>query len=296
MHNFKDWMAFALERVNLVAGDFLPEVSLPPHQFNESLHYTMGNPGKRLRSALVYMCGNAVHASIEACDYPALAVELIHTYSLVHDDLPAMDDDDIRRSKPACHIAFNEATAILCGDGLQALAFEALSTKTEALSAQTQLHMIQSLSRACGPSGMCKGQALDMEWTKQALDLSQLEHVHRFKTGALIASACQMGAYAGGHHDSPEAKALFEYGQWLGFAFQVQDDILDVSSSTEVLGKPQGSDAELGKTTYPSLLGLEKAKEKAVALSSKAKLALEPLGERAQALHELADYIVDRVA
>ncbi|HYF97841.1 MAG TPA: farnesyl diphosphate synthase [Coxiellaceae bacterium] len=230
-------------------------------QLNEALRYSVLNGGKRIRPLLVYATGLDLQAKAEALDSAALAIELAHCYSLIHDDLPAMDDDDLRRGKPTCHKAFDEATAILSGDALQSLAFEILSTSNSYLKAETQLAMTTALAKAIGPQGMAAGQMLDLQAEQQELTLSELERIHRLKTGALI-SACLELAGLVANCNSQALNNLKQIGFHLGLAFQIQDDILDVEGKTEILGKTAGSDQALHKSTYPKLLGLEKAKLK----------------------------------
>jgi geranylgeranyl diphosphate synthase type II len=222
-------------------------------------------------------------------------VELIHAYSLVHDDLPAMDDDDLRRGQPTTHIAFDEACAILAGDGLQALAFEVLAeARLNPQDAETRLAMVTALARAAGSAGMVGGQAIDLEAVGRRIDQAALETMHRHKTGALIEASVRLGALASGQADAERLEALARYAGAIGLAFQVQDDILDVESDTATLGKTQGKDQAHDKPTYPALLGLEAAKAYALALRDQALAALEGFGEGAEPLRELARYIVER--
>lgn len=260
-----------------------------------AMRYSLFNGGKRVRPILAYAAALAVNPAIELDDIDpiACALECLHSYSLVHDDLPAMDDDDLRRGKPTCHIAFNEATAILAGDGLQTLAFELLLDT--AFPAATQVKIIRALAQASGAEGMVLGQAIDLAAVDQHLNLSQLETMHRHKTGALIRASVAMGALAGGASDVQLA-ALDDYAAAIGLAFQVQDDILDVTADTETLGKQQGADIARNKPTYVSLLGLEMAKNKANELHQQARTALEGFGPSADRLRQMADYIINRVS
>ena len=230
-------------------------------QLNEALRYSVLNGGKRIRPLLVYATGLDLQAKAEALDSAALAIELAHCYSLIHDDLPAMDDDDLRRGKPTCHKAFDEATAILSGDALQSLAFEILSTSNSYLKAETQLAMIDALAKAIGPQGMAAGQMLDLQAEQQELTLSELERIHSLKTGVLMSTCLELAGLVA-NCNSQVLDNLKQIGFHLGLAFQIQDDILDVASKTEILGKTVGSDQALHKSTYPKLLGLEKAKLK----------------------------------
>lgn len=266
----------------------------------EAMRYSVLGPGKRVRPALVYGAGEAVGADPGELDSPACAVELIHAYSLIHDDLPAMDDDDLRRGRPSCHRAFDEATAILAGDALQAHAFGRLASAESAVPPRRRLEMVATLARAAGLSGMVRGQAMDLAAVGQPdLSLETLESMHRHKTGALIAASVRLGALAAPAGSDEEALArkltgLQRYGTALGLAFQVQDDILDVTGSTEVMGKTSGADAERDKPTYVSLLGLEAARARVHALADEAVASLEPLGEGAWFLAALARYVVER--
>ncbi len=261
----------------------------------DAMNYSTVNGGKRVRPLLVYASAKAINsgfANDEALDYVAAAVECIHAYSLVHDDLPAMDDDDLRRGKPTCHIAFDEATAILAGDALQSLAFELLASAPN-IPAQRQLELIKTLAAAAGARGMVGGQAIDLASVNQTPELALLEAMHQLKTGALLRAAIRMGAqYAGA--DGRQLQQLDTFGRAIGLAFQVQDDILDLESSTEVLGKTQGADLARNKPTYPALMGLEAAKKHAQALYNEALTAIDNLDGDADRLRELAEFIVKR--
>ncbi|MCL5425758.1 MAG: (2E,6E)-farnesyl diphosphate synthase [Gammaproteobacteria bacterium] len=246
--------------------------------------------GKRLRPLLVYMAGRALGAEDDALDAPAAAIELIHAYSLIHDDLPAMDDDDLRRGQPTVHKAFDEASAILAGDALQALAFEVLAS-----SAHPRLSsLVHTLAVASGRDGMVAGQALDLEAVGGHPDVEALAHMHAHKTGALIVAAVRMGGLVAVDEDDPRLSALIRYARAIGLAFQIHDDILDVTGDTVTLGKTSGADAARAKPTYPSLLGLEGAQRKAHSLIDEAIAALAPLGERAAPLADLAHYMIER--
>jgi geranylgeranyl pyrophosphate synthase len=261
----------------------------------EAMRYSTLAGGKRVRPALVYASGEALGASLEILDCAAAAVELIHVYSLVHDDLPAMDNDDLRRGRPTCHRAFDEATAILTGDALQARAFEML-THAGAIPAAARLEMLRVLADAIGTRGMAGGQAIDLEAVKQPIDEAALERMHRQKTGALIQASVLLGAISAGVHHAAERAALAEFGAEIGLAFQIQDDILDVEGTTATLGKRAGADAVLVKPTYPSVLGLEIARARAQLRRDRAIAALEPLGERFVHLCEFAHFLVARVS
>jgi farnesyl diphosphate synthase len=228
-------------------------------------------------------------------DTPAAAVECIHAYSLIHDDLPAMDNDDLRRGQPTCHIAFDEATAILAGDSLQTLAFEILATGPLSEGGETyRIQMVRELAQASGAAGMCMGQALDLAAEGQDVTLQELETIHKHKTGALIRCAIRLGALAAGDKGAEILPQLNQYADAIGLAFQVQDDILDVTSDTETLGKPQGSDLELEKSTYPALLGLEGAKQKAQQLYQEALQALDAIPYNTDQLEVFARYVIER--
>jgi len=260
-----------------------------------AMRYSVMNGGKRVRPLLAYAACEALGAPAEQANGAACAVELIHAYSLVHDDLPAMDDDDLRRGQPTTHKAFDEACAILAGDGLQSLAFSALLDS--GLSPQAdgiRLAMVQALAKAAGPAGMVGGQAIDLGSVGLKLDQQALEFMHRHKTGALIEASVRLGALASARAEQAQLDALQVYAQAIGLAFQVQDDILDVESDTATLGKRQGADIARDKPTYPALLGLEAAKAYAIELRDQALIALQGFGETAEPLRALARYIVER--
>lgn len=260
-----------------------------------AMRYSVVNGGKRVRPLLAYAACEALGGEAERADGAACAVELIHAYSLVHDDLPAMDDDDLRRGQPTTHIAYDEACAILAGDGLQALAFEVIGNAgLNPQDAQTRLDMLMILARAAGSAGMVGGQAIDLESVGRKIDQAALETMHRHKTGALIEAAVQLGALASGRADAASLDALRRYAEAVGLAFQVQDDILDVESDTTTLGKTQGKDQAHDKPTYPALLGLDAAKTYALTLRDQALAALEGFGGSADPLRALARYIVER--
>ena len=260
-----------------------------------AMRYSVINGGKRIRPLLVYAACEALGGRNEQADGAACAVELIHAYSLVHDDLPAMDDDDLRRGLPTTHIAFDQAAAILAGDGLQALAFEVLADELRnPQAADTRLRMLSILALAAGPAGMVGGQAIDLGSVGHKLDQTALELMHRHKTGALIEASVSLGALASGQADSTALAALANYARAIGLAFQVQDDILDVESDTATLGKRQGADIARDKPTYPALLGLDAAKAYALELRDQALNALQGFDQRAEPLRALARFIVDR--
>ncbi|WP_060494740.1 (2E,6E)-farnesyl diphosphate synthase [Pseudomonas sp. NBRC 111140] len=260
-----------------------------------AMRYSVMNGGKRVRPLLAYAACEALGAPAEQANGAACAVELIHAYSLVHDDLPAMDDDDLRRGQPTTHKAFDEACAILAGDGLQSLAFSALLAPHLSPQADNiRLAMVQALAKAAGPAGMVGGQAIDLGSVGLKLDQQALEFMHRHKTGALIEASVRLGALASARAEQAQLDALQTYAQAIGLAFQVQDDILDVESDTATLGKRQGADIARDKPTYPALLGLEAAKAYAIELRDQALIALQGFGETAEPLRALARYIVER--
>lgn len=279
-------------RVDQVLSQCIAQSSIDP-TLQEAMRYSLFNGGKRIRPALVYMTQQLFSDSIAIADSAAAAIECIHSYSLVHDDLPAMDDDDLRRGKPTCHIAFDEATAILAGDALQCLAFE-LIANDEQLTAQTRIRLIQLLSSAAGHQGMVAGQAFDLRHVGQALTLEQLEAMHQHKTGALLRASVLMGAALSPEASADDVGMLDQYAQAIGLAFQVQDDILDIEGDSTTIGKPQGSDLEQDKPTYPALLGMQGAKAKLQQLHQQACSALQPFGSSADQLIALADFIVKR--
>lgn len=269
-----------------------------PHQDQplvQAMRYGLLLGGKRARPFLVYITGEMLGCSSATLDTPASAIECIHAYSLIHDDLPAMDDDELRRGQTTCHIKFDEATAILTGDALQTLAFTILaegelSTDGEA----NRIKMVQVLAQASGASGMCIGQALDLAAENRSVSLEELKDIHKNKTGALMKCAIRLGALAAGQKGVEILPQLDKYADAIGLAFQVQDDILDIIGDTETLGKPQGSDQELNKSTYPSLLGLDGAMKKAQTLLTEALQALDAIPYNTQLLEEFARYVIER--
>jgi geranylgeranyl pyrophosphate synthase len=264
-------------------------------RLQEAMRYSVLGGGKRLRPLLVYVTGDALGAQPSDLDAPAAAVELIHAYSLIHDDLPAMDDDDLRRGRPTCHRAFDEGTAILAGDALQALAFAVLASQTNALADATRVRMLTVLADAIGLAGMAGGQAIDLEAAGSASDPARIELMHRRKTGALIRASVELGALAAGTRDDAALAALRLYGDEIGLAFQIQDDILDVTGDTELLGKRAGADAARGKPNYPSVFGLARTRQLALEHRDRALAAMGGLGQAAAPLGALAHYVVDRV-
>jgi geranylgeranyl pyrophosphate synthase len=271
----------------------LPPEERAPAPLHRAMRYAVLGGGKRLRPVLVYATGSALGASLDALDASAAAVEIIHAYSLVHDDLPAMDDDALRRGRPTCHVVFGEAMAILAGDALQALAFELLAAD-KAHAAGTHVEMLRTLAAACGSHGMAGGQALDLAAVGTLLTPGELDRMHAHKTGALIRASLRLGALAAGNANAATLATLDEYGHAIGLAFQIRDDILDVEGDSATLGKTTGKDAADSKPTYPAILGMNASRARLAKLTDEAIAALAPLGERAQGLTELARYVAER--
>ncbi|MDH5611444.1 MAG: (2E,6E)-farnesyl diphosphate synthase [Gammaproteobacteria bacterium] len=282
------------QRVNLALENCLQSMPCPDPKLGKAMFYSLTGDGKRIRPILVYAAGIATGSSETVLDRPACAVEMIHAFSLIHDDLPAMDDDDLRRGRATCHKAFDEATAILAGDALQSLAFEILSNGNTDLSCKQSLKMIAQLAKATGAQGMTGGQAIDLAAVGNHLSLQQLEAMHNLKTGALIRASVLLGGLCNPEITDTELNMLDQYALCIGLCFQIQDDILDVISDTETLGKTQGSDQERDKPTYPTILGLEAAKQLAQEQHDLAIEHLAPLGEKADTLRLIADYILER--
>jgi farnesyl diphosphate synthase len=261
----------------------------------QAMKYGLLEGGKRMRPFLVYATGSLINTPLSELDAPAAALECIHSYSLIHDDLPAMDDDDLRRGQPTVHKKFDEATAILAGDALQSLAFDILAHhQYQTTESSNIVKMIGLLSHNSGYDGMCGGQALDLSHTNQTITLEQMQQVHRLKTGALIKSAIVMASYCGQGFNDEQRQHLSNFADNIGLAFQVQDDILDVIGDTEVMGKPKGSDQQANKSTYVALLGLEQAQQKAQDLYQKSVDALAQLPYDTQLLRAFAHYVVQR--
>lgn len=290
-----DRLAACGDRVESCLERWLPAADQPPARLHEAMRYAVLGGGKRVRPALVYFTGSALGVPQARLDGPAAAVELIHAYSLVHDDLPAMDDDDLRRGRPTCHRAFDEATAILVGDALQVLAFEILAGDPGMVpDPARRMEIIRRLARASGTAGMAGGQAVDLEAAGGMLSLEALEHMHRLKTGALIHASVMMAA-ASAEALRPELeRALDNYGHAIGLAFQVQDDILDVEGDTAQLGKRAQADAALQKPNYPAIAGLSAAKARLGALHDEAIAALQSLGAEADPLRWLSGWLTER--
>ena len=293
--SLNDFMSSCQTRAEAALDARLPSIAKIPERLHQAMRYSTLGGGKRLRPLLTYATGHALGVSFDMLDGPACAVEFIHVYSLIHDDLPAMDDDDLRRGKPTCHKAFDEALAILAGDALQALAFHVVATDPSIkLPAESRIQMIEALTTASGSSGMVGGQAIDLGSVGKSLDLPGLENMHIRKTGALIRASVRLAALASPGLQKQVADKLDHYAKCIGLAFQIQDDILDEESDTQTLGKTQGKDRDSNKPTYPALLGLSGAKEKAADLSEQAIESLVGLGAEADYLRQTASFIVQR--
>jgi farnesyl diphosphate synthase len=292
--SFQNWMKEIQADVEVALNQYLPSTQTVPENLHEAMAYAVLDGGKRVRPLLVFAAGKLFDAPQELLSRAACAVEMIHAYSLVHDDMPCMDDDALRRGKPTVHKQYNEATALLVGDALQAQAFLVLSNAKA--NADHILPMLQLLAQASGSIGMCGGQAIDLASIGQALTLSELEQMHRLKTGALLRSSVLLGAMSGKQLSTDEIKALDSYSSAIGLAFQVVDDVLDATADSATLGKTAGKDAADNKPTYVSLLGLDASRQLAGQLCSDAHQALSQFGESAQHLHDLADLIVQRKA
>lgn len=292
---FQEWLRFHQARVERGLERWLPTADTHPAHLHEAMRYAVLGGGKRIRPALVYAAGAALDTAAAMLDAPACAVELIHAYSLVHDDLPAMDNDDLRRGKPTCHRAFGEATALLVGDALQSLAFHVLvHDPAPQIPAQARLRMVEALAMAAGSRGMAGGQAIDLAAEGRTLDLAQLEDMHIHKTGALIRASVLLGAYSSPSVDETTLEKLDHYAKCIGLAFQIRDDILDVEGETGTLGKTQGADAARAKPTYPAILGLEPAKSRALELYTETMDTLASFDQRADPLRWIASYTVER--
>ena len=293
MTDFSAWMQGCQARMESVLAEWLPPAHIAPERLHEAMRYAVLGGGKRVRPLLAFAAGEVTGATPERVQHAAAAVELIHAYSLVHDDMPAMDDDALRRGKPTVHVEFDESTALLVGDALQSLAFDILASQPLADDAATQLKMVQMLAQASGSRGMAGGQAIDLASVGKPLDLAELEFMHIHKTGALIRAAVLLGAHCGRGSGAATA-ALDHYAKCIGLAFQVVDDVLDAEASTATLGKTAGKDAANNKPTYVSLLGAAPARELAQELRADAHAALDTLGVPADRLRQLADFVVER--
>jgi farnesyl diphosphate synthase len=292
---FDDWMKTVQARAEEALGALLPAADVLPCKLHEAMRYTVLGGGKRVRPLLVYAAGALFGADAQALARAAAAVEMIHAYSLVHDDMPCMDDDALRRGKPTVHVAYDEATALLVGDALQAQAFLVLAEGMD-IPATRQVAMLRLLAHAAGSSGMCGGQAIDLDSVGISLTLEQLEQMHQLKTGALLRASVLLGALAGAEVGPDQMRALDAYANAIGLAFQVVDDVLDATADSATLGKTAGKDAAANKPTYVSILGLEPSRVLAEKLRNDAHRALAPFGEKADRLRQLADLIVQRKA
>ncbi|CAG9186506.1 polyprenyl synthetase family protein [Cupriavidus pinatubonensis] len=292
MTDFASWMRAQGARTEAALDQTLPNADTVPHTLHEAMRYAVLGGGKRVRPLLVHAAGEVTGASAEACDAAACAVEMIHAYSLVHDDMPCMDDDDLRRGRPTVHKAYDEATALLVGDALQTQAFIVLA-QAQSVQAEARLKLVAELAVASGSVGMAGGQAIDLQNVGKAMSRDALEAMHRMKTGALLRASVRMGALCG-EIDAQGLTALDRYAAAVGLAFQVVDDILDVTADTATLGKTAGKDAAHDKPTYVSLMGLEAARALAAELRESAHAALAGFGARAGRLADLADLIVLR--
>lgn len=293
MYQFSTDLVALQQRINHFLNEQLAGFNSHPAPLADAMRYGVLLGGKRIRPFLIYATGRMLGAELSQLDYAAAAMECMHCYSLIHDDLPAMDDDKLRRNKPTCHIVYDQATAILAADALQSLAFELLTHST--LSCQQQVAQIKTLAQAAGANGMCLGQSLDLISEHKTISLTELERIHRNKTGALIAASVKLGLYASPYfQDETLSEKLNQYAELIGLAFQVQDDILDITATSEQLGKDAGSDLTSDKSTYPKLLGLETAKQKAIELQQQAIHILDTLSFDTTALRALAEFIVKR--
>lgn len=292
---FRERVAGYGARIETVLERWLPAATKPPQRLHQAMRYAALGGGKRLRPLLIYAGGEVLGIAPDRLDGPAAAVELIHAYSLIHDDLPAMDNDDLRRGRPTCHRAFDEATAILAGDALQVQAFLILSEDAAmAVSPAARIEMIRSVAIASGSAGMAGGQAMDLAAEGQSLTLAELELMHIHKTGALIRASVLLAAQTATGLAAEKFAALDRYAKCVGLAFQIQDDILDVAGETGALGKHTGADASLNKPTFPSVLGLDESRRRALELHQQALAALAPFGAEAEPLAWLSEYIVSR--
>lgn len=279
------------ERINTFLTTYIAQ--FPSSKLQQAMNYSLLAGGKRIRPILVYLTGQMFDCPLSKLDEAAAAIEMIHTYSLIHDDLPAMDNDNLRRGKPTCHIQYGHAEAILAGDALQSLAFSILS-ESQHLDNQVKINMIVELANASGLAGMCLGQSLDLQAEHQSITLEHLQKIHNYKTGTLINAAVRLGAFASGDISKPYYSLLDSYAQAIGLAFQIQDDILDVIGEQAIMGKPKGSDIIHEKSTYPALLGLQTAIDMTKQLYDQAIDSLNQIPYNSQPLQDLAGFIINR--
>jgi farnesyl diphosphate synthase len=294
MTDFHDWARVIQNRMEGVLNDVLAPADVAPQRLHQAMRYAAMGGGKRVRALLAHAAGELCGATPQKIDIGAAAVELIHAYSLVHDDMPCMDDDDLRRGKPSCHKQYDDATALLVGDALQSLAFQILAQPGLCADPKQQLEMLHLLAIASGSRGMAGGQAIDLASVGKNLDQAELEYMHIHKTGALIRAAALLGAYSADRTDPERIKAIDLYAQSIGLAFQVVDDILDAEADTATLGKTAGKDAHSNKPTYVTILGIERAKQLARELHENALKPLSAYGAEAQRLIQLAQFITQR--
>ena len=291
--DFRDRVATYQQRIDACLDDALPADDVAPQRLHEAMRYAVFNGGKRVRPLLVYAAGECLGVNPDLLDAPAVAIELIHAFSLVHDDLPAMDDDDLRRGKPTVHIQYDEATAILAADALVPLAF-AVIAKLDGASTTTRTALVSLIANACGSIGMTGGQSIDLAAEGATLSVAELEHMYALKTGALIHAAIAAACLLQERIDPVRAAALHAFGREIGLAFQIRDDILDIEGETHVIGKPAGSDVGLAKATWPALFGLDASRERCDALLDQALGRLQAFGNDAAPLEWLARFIVER--
>lgn len=289
--SISDLLVTAQERIDKLFKHYLQSADSPANQLKDAMYYAVSNGGKYVRPLLVYATGYYLGANWDNLDIPACAVEMIHSYSLIHDDLPAMDNADLRRGKPACHKAYNEAVAILAGDALQPLAFEIIASHPATLSAEQRIAMINHLCHASGLNGMAAGQALDISGVQTLESLTQM---YALKTGALLSTSVKLGMIAANLKDISIINALETFADTIGLAFQIQDDLLDIESHADIIGKPKGIDLANNKTTYPSLVGIKEARAKIESLFEAALQSIKPLGAPAEILRELANFLLQR--
>ena len=292
--DFAAWSRAVQARMETALARVLPEPVIAPEKLHAAMRYATLGGGKRIRPMLAFAAGEAVGADPARVEHAACAVELIHVYSLTHDDMPCMDDDDLRRGKPTCHVQFDEATALLVGDALQSLAFETLAGAEACVDASTQVAMLSLLARAAGSRGMAGGQAVDLAATGQSLELAELEFMHIHKTGALIEAAVLLGAMSGGAPSAAARAGLERYAHCVGLAFQVMDDVLDAETDTATLGKTAGKDAAQGKATYLTLMNAKEARAYAGELIADALAAIALFGAAGSRLADIARFIIER--
>ena len=290
---FQDRIDLYARRVDRALDDAMPPATASPDRLHDAMRYAVFNGGKRVRPLLVYAAGECLGVAADSLDAPAVAIELIHAFSLVHDDLPAMDDDDLRRGQPTVHIRYDEATAILAADALQPLAFNVIAS-AEAIDEHTRIRLIRLITAACGSIGMTGGQSIDLSAEGNRLDAAEIEHMYSLKTGALIRAAVLSACELCPDIDDSRYASLDRFAQAVGVAFQIKDDILDVEGDTETIGKPAGSDEGLSKATYPAQLGLDESRRRCNELLQRGLEQLRPYGVDAEPLRWLANYIVSR--